>query len=378
MLARLLAGGLVVVVVTAVIAGPSVVGALTRPGTDPVAARLAEWARDHGLGSVVTWLEARRYAMNRPAVGGTPAGGIPTAATAPGVALPPAPAGSRVGLPEPLPIPPPAGLVPLPGEGRWQTVVSTAQGAAVRVASVRSDAAHTSYLAGVMWMDPTFVRGMLHPGTQDPGGSWSAPSWIDPTEQRSVAAAFNAGFRLQGDSHGGWYAEGQTARPLVAGAASLVLRRDGTADVGVWGTEVRMTPDVVSVRQNLVPLVDHGVVNPTCASGGPEQWGVTIGQAAAIDRSAFGVTADGAEVYVGGHALSVCALGALLRSAGVVRGMELDINPAWVSGTYFHPTGGPGPDGYRLFPGERIGPQHYFAPSTRDFFSFDLRPARAR
>ena len=47
-------------------------------------------------------------------------------------------------------------------------------------------------------------------------------------------------------------------RPLVPGAASLLIRRDGTADVGAWGTEVRMAPDVASVRQNLVPLVDHG------------------------------------------------------------------------------------------------------------------------
>jgi hypothetical protein len=55
--------------------------------------------------------------------------------------------------------------------------------------------------------------------------------------------------------------------------------------------------------------------------------------------------------------------------------MELDINPAWVSGAYFHPTGGPDPDAFRLFPDEQIGAQHYLQTSSRDFVSFDLRSA---
>jgi hypothetical protein len=252
-------------------------------------------------------------------------------------------------------------------------VVSTPHGDAVRLTTVRPDAAHTSFLAGVLWMDPTLVRGVLHPGTEDPGGDWSVPPSVDPTEQRTVVSAFSTGFRLQGDSHGGWYLDGREARPLVPGAASLVIHRNGTADVGAWGSEVRMTPDVAAVRQNLIPLVDHGVVDPTCATGGTAEWGSTVGQAAYINRSAFGVTATGAEIYVGGPALSVCSLGDILRSAGAVRGMELDINPAWVSGAYFHPTGQPRPDAFQLFPGEEVGAQHYLQPSSRDFVSFDLR-----
>ncbi|MFC5064046.1 hypothetical protein [Actinomycetospora atypica] len=364
---RTLAAVIVVLVVLAAVAAPSVVHALTRPGSDTVAARLAEWGRDHGLGPVVTWLEARQYALHQPPTGGVPPGGIPVAAGA---------VAGRPGAPPALPAP--AGLSPLPGEGQWQTVVSTPRGDAVRVASVRPDAQHTSFTVGVLWMDPTLVHGVLHPGSEDPGGTWPVPAAIDGTEQRTVVAAFSAGFRLQGDSHGGWYLDGREARPLVPGAASLVLRRDGTADVGAWGSEVGMAPDVVAVRQNLVPLVDgpdgvHGVVNPTCATGGTAEWGSTVGQAAYIDRSAFGVTATGAEVYVGGPALSVCTLGEILRSAGVVRGMELDINPAWVSGAYFHPTGRPHPDAFPLFPGEQVGAQHYLQNSSRDFLSFDLR-----
>ena len=73
-----------------------------------------------------------------------------------------------------------------------------------------------------------------------------------------------------------------------------------------------------------VPLVDGGGVNPSCATGGQKEWGNTVGQAAFIQRSGFGVTANGVEVYVAGPALSVCSLGRIMADAGVVRGMELE------------------------------------------------------
>lgn len=369
---RLRRAALAAVLVFVLVVGWSIVGALTAPGTDSVAARLAEWGRDHWLGGVVTWLEKQQYASHQPAVGGLPAGGIPIAAGV--VPASPVPAGSTTGgLPAPAPITSLAGTALLPGEGQWQTVVTDHGHPAVRVASLRPDGQHTSFVAGVMWIDPTFVRGQLQPGFQDPGGSWRASTSITPALQHTVAAAFNAGFRLNGASNGGYYSEGRTAVPLVDGAASLVIRTDGTAAVGSWNREVSMSPQVASVRQNLVMLVDNGEVNPTCATGGTAEWGSTIGQAAYIHRSAFGVTADGAEVYVGGPALSVCTLGNILRAAGVVRGMELDINPAWVSGTYFHDAPAGPPECFRLFPAEQVAPEHYLHPSSRDWFGWYLR-----
>lgn len=98
-----------------------------------------------------------------------------------------------------------------------------------------------------------------------------------------------------------------------------------------------------------------------------------FGQAAYIHRSGFGVTATGVEVYVGGPALSVCTLGRILQDAGVVRGMELDINPNWVSGTYFHDRPGAAPQGFRLFPAEKVDPAHYLVPTSRDWFAWFAR-----
>ena len=353
------------VVVSAAIGG-IVVDALRVPGADSAAAKLAEWGRSHGLNDEITWLEKQVYRFDQPPVGGLPPGGIPSAG-----GLLPAMPGSRV-LPS-APLAPLGSGAPLPGEGSWQTVVSSHGQPAVQVASLRPDDRHTAFVVGVMRLDPALVRGELRPGTTDPGGSWHAATSLTARDQRGVAAVFNGGFRLTDPSHPGYYSEGRTVKPLVDGEASLVLHVDGSADVGTWNDEVRMAPGVLSVRQNLVPLVDRGQVNPTCATGGPKEWGTTVGQAAFINRSGFGVTATGVEVYAAGPAMSVCTLGRVLQDAGVVRGMELDINPDWVSGAYFHPQPQGSPQCYQLFPGEKVSAKHYLEPSSRDWFAWFVR-----
>lgn len=357
---------LVLLTVLGVAIGYCVVDALRVPGSDSVAAKLAEWGRGHGFNGEITWLERQVYLRNQPVVGGLPPGGIPAAA---GVV--PHAAESRV-LPS-VPLAPLSHSTALPGEGSWQTVVSSQGRPAVQVASLRPDGQHTSFVVGVLRMDPTLVRGELRPGTMDPGGAWRSATSLLPSEMRGVAAVFNGGFRLTDPSHPGYYSQGRTVHRLVDGEASLVLHANGTADVGSWNREVRMAPDVVSVRQNLVPLIDGGELNQTCATGGTREWGATIGQAAFINRSGFGVTASGVEVYVAGPALSVCTLGRILQDAGVVRGMELDINPDWVSGAYFHPQPTGQPQSFKLFPDEKVSPRHYFSPSSRDWFAWFIR-----
>ncbi|MEO7193452.1 MAG: hypothetical protein ABIZ05_01305, partial [Pseudonocardiaceae bacterium] len=59
--------------------------------------------------------------------------------------------------------------------------------------------------------------------------------------------------------------------------------------------------------------------------------------------------------------------------SGVVRGMELDINPNWVSGAYFHPAPDGPPHAFQLFPGEQVAADHYLSPSSRDWYAFYLR-----
>src|SRR5664279_2583348 len=82
------------------IVGWSVGRALTAPGTDSVAARLAEWGRDHGASSLIDAAERWRYRQHPPRTGGALAGGIPDPAAAP------APAGRNVAVRPLSPVPP--------------------------------------------------------------------------------------------------------------------------------------------------------------------------------------------------------------------------------------------------------------------------------
>jgi hypothetical protein len=200
-------------------------------------------------------------------------------------------------------------------------------------------------------------------------------------------AAFNGGFLMK-DAQGGYLTEGRTVYPLVSGAASIVIRSDGSVNVGAWGTDVTMTPDVVAVRQNLVPLVAGG--QPTVQAANPNWsvWGATCGvsscSGAGIEnqwRSGVGVTANGALVYVAGPSLDPLQLAQLLVQAGVVRGMELDINPSWpVYATYDPPPGAPaGPaNGTSLQPSSVQGPATFFTASwARDFVTMSARTTAA-
>jgi hypothetical protein len=73
---------LVLTVLAGTVVGPSVVGALLAPGTDSVAARLAECGRDHGSDGLITWLEKQQYEHNLPPTGEMPVGGISRVAIA--------------------------------------------------------------------------------------------------------------------------------------------------------------------------------------------------------------------------------------------------------------------------------------------------------
>jgi hypothetical protein len=134
-----------------------------------------------------------------------------------------------------------------------------------------------------------------------------------------------------------------------------------------------MTPDVAAVRENLNLLVDQGQVKVGPYDGSGADWGYTIKGWYYIARSGVGMTANGDIVYVGGSQLSVYTLAKLLKAAGAVYGMELDINPDWTSFmTYNGLQDGQHPAAQKLWefnqPADR-----YFSPSDRDFVTVHAR-----
>ena len=139
----------------------SVGQALTAPDGGSVSARLAEWARDHYLGPVVTFGEWLTY--QPPAVGGKPPFSLAAPSAKPTLAHH---RGFAADVPGPLA---PFARPPLPGEGVWRLAEAVHGEPAVYVTFLRVDSVHTSYVAGVASFDQRLVRFQLRPGSQDPG-----------------------------------------------------------------------------------------------------------------------------------------------------------------------------------------------------------------
>jgi hypothetical protein len=320
---------------------------------------------------------------------GTAGAGAPSRSAATARVAAPRPTGLRPPLAAPAALVPFGGQDSAAGDG-WHPAGRLVDGLpAVYEATLLPPGA--GQRAGIAWMDTKLLSARLYSGSVSPGGlgyKFTAP--VLPDAAATLVAAFNGGFKMA-DAHGGYYTEGRLIDRLVAGDASVVIYASGAITVGAWGADVRMTPSVVAVRQNLVPLVAGG--RPTALAAGADwhAWGNTCGRSSCAGsvpgvehqwRSGLGVTADGALVYAVGPALDPLQLALLLVRAGVTRGLELDINPGWpVFATYrpATPDGRAAPsNGARLL-ATHLGAGTFFQPSyARDFITMSARPVPGR
>ncbi len=138
-----------------------------------------------------------------------------------------------------------------------------------------------------------------------------------------------------------------------------------------------MTASVAAVRQNLVLIVDGGFVTPEVSQDSNRLWGATLRNEVLVWRSGVGVTRQGGLLYAAGPGLSVQSLADVLRHAGAVRAMELDINSSWVAFVSYRPAAGAQPEaanGAKLLSGMSGNTSRYLGASTRDFFAVLARP----
>jgi hypothetical protein len=319
----------------------SYVGYLTAPGNQPVVMRTTDWLRDHGFQTVVNEVEQWWYTRS------PPKGRRPVRAEIPRATHRP---------------------------GRWIDVTGlAAPRASVQEEYVQPDSAHPSVAATVVRIDQSATRLVFVPGTKEPGGrQWAWHSEIPGSRTRQAIAAFNAGFKFR-DTRGGLYTEGHHAvRPLQKGLASLVIASDGTATVARWGRDARMTPRVVSVRQNLALIVDGHRPAPGLGSDRGGQWGTRKSQFQYTWRSGLGVDAKNRLVYVAGNHLTLRSLASALVDAGAVRAMQLDIHDGVVTFNWFRPSGS-SVTASKLVPAMQRGANRFLVPDQRDFFALMAR-----
>jgi hypothetical protein len=360
------------IVALLVLPGWSFAVAMSAPGNLSPSEKAVEWLRDHGMGSVVNGVQHWWYSTHPPRKGGSPTHRI-------GVVSPPGSWQARsvrtsttvAHTRRPDDIVSPAAH-PVPNEGRWLAVGPRIDGIPTMYETqVRPDAVHTSVLDGLVWMDPKLLRFALHPGLEEPGGTWSEPPDVPMAERLALVAAFNSGFPIR-DARGGFFLDGKTQVPLVDGAASLVIERDGSATVGQWGRDIRMGDDVVAVRQNLRLIVDRGHVAPGLQSNAHDAWGHTVGQDVLVWRSALCVDVHGGLIYGYGNALSATSLAELMQRAGCTRAMELDVYPSATTFNFYGAVESDNPAsvlGAKMLPNQDKPGDRYLTPDSRDFIA---------
>ena len=174
-------------------------------------ANLAEWARDHYLGPVVTFGEWLSY--NPPPKGGKPSFSL---AVPSGEAVSPSkPAKTKAKAKAKASFVPdiPATLKSLAGssiagEGQWR-VAEKVNGEPAILTTFLRDATYTSQVNGIASIDQRLVKFSLRPGTEDPGTTqdWGVPGYIPAGQRKGLLATFNGGFKLD-SAGGGFYLNG--------------------------------------------------------------------------------------------------------------------------------------------------------------------------
>lgn len=274
----------------------------------------------------------------------------------------------------------PASLTPVivsdlqPGEGEW-TATDLSLGNQLHPSLWRTfyrpDVTRPYARADLVHMDLTQTRLTLVPGVYEPRPTDGkpGPGQIPPAVQGSgkLLAAWNGGFLTLHGAYG-MMVDRRVILPPRDGLATLAVYADGRVRLGVWGRDLTMTTDLVSFRQNGPILVDHGTVNPNALL----DWGKSVSGDVYIWRSGIGLTQDGALVYALGNGASAQTLGEVLKKAGALEAMQLDVN-AWHVFFFSYEWSAKGLVPTKLVPSLPGSGQTYLKPNERDFMYLTLK-----
>lgn len=138
-----------------------------------------------------------------------------------------------------------------------------------------------------------------------------------------VVAAFNGAFKSVHGNYG-MMVQRRVLLPPVPGGATVAVDSDREVWFGSWPKSDQIPANFVSYRQNLDPLTEDGVANPT----GRQLWGWQLeGKSVLTERTALCVTPSGHVYYAWGEEIDGPMLGHALRQAGCAYAMHLDMNP---------------------------------------------------
>jgi len=328
------------------------------PSSLPLGVRSVEWLRQHQFNWLVDEVEHVYYTWKTPAKGGPQLKTLPTV----GLATHP-----KHGTPKPWPPPiKPVFATPLPGEGIWKPTGPRVDGRPpVLVTTFRTETDYPRIVAYVAWFDHTRTALAYYPGRYEPPrATLRGPTEVPPGQRWRLLATFNGGFIYQ-DGLNGDALNGHVNEPLANGLATLVGYKNGKVDIVDWHGGPAPGPGIAFARQSLPLIIDHGRLNPKLSLG--TEWGYTLGNAVRVWRTGVGIDRHGNLIYVAADYQTVITLAQILKRAGAVRAMELDINPEWYTLITYRHHGGLVPT--EVAPNYQQPPTRYLVPDDRDFFA---------
>jgi predicted DNA-binding transcriptional regulator AlpA len=336
----------------------------TMPSSLPLGVRTVEWLRMHHFNWLIDNAEHVYYTWQTPAKGGPqlktlPTVGIHDQAKARAKAAGPWPPRIR-----------PVFRYPLPGEGVWKpSGPPIAGGPPVLVTTFRTERDYPRILAYVAWFDHTRTAAAYYPGRYEPpNATLRGPMQVPYGQRWRLLATFNSGF-IYSDGLNGDALDGHANEPLKDGLATMVAYRNGRVNIVDWLGGPSPSHRVAWARQSLPLIVNHGKLSP--ALDNSTKWGFTLGNAVRVWRTGAGIDRRGNLIYAAADYQTVTTLAQILKRAGAVRAMELDINPEWPTlNTYRHrhgllPT--------MVVPNYQQPATRYLHPDDRDFFAIYRR-----
>lgn len=358
---------------------------------DTFSERVATWGRDHHFGSAIDFLEARMYSTppsKTPAKQLELAAPASTAVPVTATSVSPAPSATSTTIsaviaaaptsPSPsTPAPAPAAPGPLAplfspaldGEGQWAPIAQASGHDTMWATSIRPLPSAGGVVASMVVIDQTSLRAGLFNGAEEPGGTWARGNRVPAVLQPALLAAMNGGFRFE-HIKGGYKTEGVTVKPLRDGDATLAVGTDGHVAIGQLGRDLFDDGSWISLRQNLVLIVDGGQSQVQHGIDQGVWWGADYGNKVYVPRSAVCELADGRLAYALVGPVDASQLADSLINLGCVTAMQMDINGTWP--VFFTFTTGSDGTVTSHFLDKRMGgnPSRYLTGSTKEFFAF--------
>jgi Phosphodiester glycosidase len=329
-----------------------------QPSSLPLGVRTVEWLRMHHFNWAVDEAEHIYYTWKMPAKGGPqlktlPAVGFHAKRKAHARAVWP----SRVR---------PVLAHPLPGEGIWRPSGPPVDGRPpVLVTTFRPERDYPRIVAYLAWFDHTRTALAYYPGRYEPpSATLRGPIQVPFGQRWRLLATFNSGF-IYSDGLNGDALDGHVNEPLRDGLATLLAHRKGGVNIVDWHGAASPGPRIAFARQSLPLIIDHGRLSP--ALNDSTQWGFTLGNAVRVWRTGAGIDRRGNLIYAAADYQTVTTLAQILKRAGAVRAMELDINPEWPTLITYRHRHGLLPT--RVVPNYQQPPTRYLVPDDRDFFA---------